>query len=368
MATDDTTSKTVRTRRQAIYAKVQQDGTFANPDKGNLIPISADVSKTFLEDNSIEKPELRGGFGANDSVIISQTQAVSIPSFIQGGTVKSKVLELPPVDPLLCACYHKRTYLGSDGTTKANANGTDAAIIKYEPSDDEVFGASLIYQLDSVQQKMTSAKGTMSLSMGVGEFASMTFEMQSPYTDPTKDAAPTKGTVPPFNQTLAVSGQNTLSVPNLPPQFSGCVRSFSLTQGVTISAIDCANREGGNAIKYVQTARAATGEIVFDIGADQIEELVKVWGGQQAINDVSKFTVASEQVSSALVLLGERLTDNKKIAKNGNVFAVAANNYKIGAPTLGDSDGIATWTFPITFIPVGGKPDYELYYIGDLSS
>lgn len=369
---------TTRTNKQAIYAKKQETAGTAETftDKANLIPISTDISKTFLEDNSVERPELRGTFGAPDSVIISQTQSVSIPSFIQGGGVKkgADTVVDPPVRPLLEACFHKVDLLKKDGSTTEETTGSEI-IQKYSPSDDDIVGATILYQIDGIQQIMEEAKGTMSLNMAVGEFASMTFEMQSPYVDPTVTSAPT-GNPPTFKSTLAVSGQNTLSVPGLFNETGNklfdkvCVRSFSLTQGVTISAIDCATREGGNAIKYVQTARAATGEIVVDVEAesDELAKLVATWGGQKPYK--APFTVASGDIDSALVVLTETWdkTAKKPDYTTGNTFAVAASNFKIGAPTLGDSDGIATWTFPLTFIPSDGKPDYELYYIGSLKA
>ena len=376
---------TVRTNKQAIYAKTEGTvGTFASPTKENLIPISEDVSKTFLEDNSVEKPELRGTFGANDSVIISQTQAVTIPSFIQGGGLagaNKKNPKVPPAAPLLKACFHEEKFFkinaGKDGIESETSNGDDTRFVRYIPVDGDGEPASIQYQLDGVQQKMTSAKGTMSLSMEVGAFASMTFEMQSAYEDPS--VATTSGTAPTFKETLAVSGQNTLYVPGLfDPDGDGgnkalfnkvCVRSFSLTQGVTISSIDCATREGGNPIKYVQTAREATGELVLDVEAanTQLQNLVKAWGGKTSQSAPLKNT--DKKITGALVVLTQtwNATTTQPDFSTGNTFVVAANNFKIGAPTVGDSDGIATWTFPLTFIPTGGKPDYELYYVGNLS-
>ena len=358
---------TVRTNTQAIYAKTHASaGSDETLTKANLIPISPDISKTFLEDNSIERPELRGGFGANDSVIISQTQGVSIPTFIQGGGVASgkKNPLAPPVAPLLKACFHTEAFL--DASLVAQSSADDQRVIRYAPTDDDVVGAALLYRIDDIEQKMTSAKGTMSLSIEVGSFATMTFEMQSPYTAPTENNSAVSGTAPTFQQTLAVSGQNTFRVPGLNDDYASCVRSFSLSQNVTISAIDCATQDGFNAIKYVQTARAATGELVFDMDEDKVEKLAEVWGGQGALK--SNFAIASNAVTGGLIQLGEVDTSAKKYKNTGNQFVVAANNYKFGAPTVGDSDGIATWSFPITFIPSGGKPDYELYYIGDLSA
>lgn len=344
---------TIRVNKQAVYAKAQTDANKAAPDGDNIIPVSSDISKTFLEDNSIEKPELRPTFGATDSVIISQTQALTVPTFIQGGGVPSsgntKMPHNPPVHPLLLACFHKQDKLKKD--LSASNSDTDTVILRYTPTDDDTFGSTILYNIDKINQEMTSAKGTMSLNIAVGEFATMTFEIQSPYNDPVKGTAPAAGS-PNIAPTLAVSGQDSLKVPGLPTEFANCVRGFSLTQNVTISAIDCATRAGGRKITYEQTARAATGELVVDMDEDTLAALVKKWGGKSAFNTA----IAAPLESNALVFLG---------TENGNKFAVHSNNYKIGAPTVGDTDGIGTWTFPITFLPKDGKPDYELYYIGD---
>lgn len=350
-----------RTNKQAIYAQFQTDANeidiaAASNGKDSLIPISPDITKSFLEDNSVELPQLRGTFGAPDSVIISETQAISIPTFIQGGGLDTKKAKEPPVDPLLKACFHKT----DTGTFDADNGGiykTDSSelIRRYYPADDNVFGATILYQIDNIQQKMISARGTMSLAMTVGEFASMTFEMQSPYTAPSKTAAPSKGTVPDFQQPLVVTGQSTMSVPGLDPDIASCVRSFSLSQNTTISAIDCATQTGKRKITYVQTARSATGEIVFSMDEDKVVALAKKWGGKDTLQ--SNFS-ATAMGAKGLVVLGTAA---------GNQFVVASNNYKFGAPSAGETDGIATWTFPITFIPKDGKPDYELFYIGNLA-
>ena len=350
---------TVRTNKQAIYAQFQDS---ANTEKTGMtkdhaIPISPDITKTFLEDNSVERPELRGSFGAPDSVIISETQAISIPTFIQGGGLDTKKAKAPPVDPLLRACFHK-TDTGTFDTSKNGIYKTDSSdlIRRYYPADDPVDGATILYQIDGIQQKMISARGTMSLTMTVGEFASMTFEMQSPYDDPAKTVDVGAGTEGfEFQQPLVVTGQSTMCVPGLDPDIASCVRSFSLSQNTTISAIDCATQTGKRKITYVQTARAATGEIVFSMDEDKVVALAKKWGGKDTLQ--SNFS-ATAMGAKGLVVLG---------TKAGNQFVVASNNYKFGAPSAGETDGIATWTFPITFIPKDGKPDYELFYIGNLA-
>lgn len=345
---------TIRVSKQACYAKTQNTkGTAATPDAEGLIPITSDISKTFIEDNSVERPELKPTFGANDSVIISETQGISIPSFVQGGGVSTSgknPVKLPPVDPLLLACFHGFAKINSAGeSTKVD---DDTKALRYTPTDDDPTngGATVLYQIDGIQQVMTDALGTMTLNIEVGGFASMTFEMQSPYADPVAatDLGQPSGK---FQEVLAVSGATSLRVPGLPAEFADCVRSFSLTQGATVSAVDCATKAGNRKITYTQTGRSATGEIVVDISKEgDLGKLVKAWGGKKAL---SAPVTLSSPGTTGLVVLG---------TKAGNRLSVGINNFKIGAPTAGDQDGIATWTFPITCLPIDNKPDYELVY------
>lgn len=342
---------TIRTNKQAIYAKTQTTkGTPEVPTKTDLIPISSDISKTFIEDNSVERPELKGTFGANDSVIISETQAVSIPSFIQGGGASSAIVARPPVDPLLLCCFHRRRYFkaaDADGAT----DGTDALGVSYAPVDNDPDngGATILYQIDGIRQQMGDALGTMSLNIEVGSFATMTFECQGPYSDPTKETDLGQPTTK-FQEVLAVSGASTLTVPGLPDEFTECVRSFSLAQNAVITAIDCAAKTKRK-ITYTQTGRAATGEIVMDIDKEKLTKLVAKWGGKGTLSAPYKY---GDNAKPGLIKLG---------TKAGNTFIVGINNFKIGAPTAGDTDGIATWTLPFTCLPIGGVPDYELYYV-----
>ena len=339
---------TVRVNKQAVFAKLQSSkNTAAVPTGANVIPISSDISKTFIEDNSVERPELKATFGANDSVIISETQGISIPSFIQGGGASSAIVAAPPVDPLLQACFHGLTmYSDSSNTTN---NASEAKCLRYAPVDDDPSGggATVLYQIDGIRQQMVDAIGTMTLNVSVGGFASMGFEMQGPYAAPTKtdDLNPSGSSA----EVLAVTGATTLKVPGLPEQFADCVRSISLTQNATIASVDCASKLGNRAITYTQTGRASTGEIVVDMDADTVASLAGVWGGKGSLK--SPHTPLND--ASGLLVLGTTA---------GNKFAIGINNYKIGAPVAGETDGIGTWTFPFTCIPKDGKPDYELFY------
>lgn len=359
---------TVRTNKKAIYANVQEvNGDAVGLTLANLIPISADVSKSYLDDNSVEIPVLKGTLGANDSVIISETQGASIPSFPIGGGLNGEAPALSPVHPLIMGCYHKLEEFEADFSTESSGSG-DTRIHKYSPVDDPIHSCTIIYKFDKFSQKMVNAFGTMSGSWTVGEAASMTFEFQSAFKKPDQDF-PKTGTAPTFKSVPVVTGQSpTILAPALPAPLSNCVRSFSFTQGTTTTPVDCITREGNRDITYIQTARSATGEIVFDIDADNFangatNQLFDYAGGKKAL---SAPITSDGTTPSGLIIVAADIDPAAPKKSTGNTFIFGSNNFKIGSPAEGDIDTIGTFTCPITFIPTGGKPDYEFGFIGGM--
>lgn len=362
---------TVRVNKKAVYAAVQEvNGSAATLTKANLIPISADVSKSYIDDNSVEIPVLRGTFGANDSVIISETQGANIPSFpIGGGLVGATDAPAEsPVHPLIMGCFHNQSKLGIDFSTAAASAG-DERLHKYFPVDDPVKSATINYKFDKFSQTMVNAFGSLSARFVVGEASGMSFNYQAAFKKPDQDF-PKTGTVPVFKSVPVVTGQSqTILAPGLPAPLSNCVRSFSFEQGSTLAPIDCITREGNRAITYQQTGRVSTGEIVFDIDADNFEkgatnQLFDYAGGKKALSA----PISSDGTTpSGLIIVGSDIDPAAPKISTGNTFIFGSHNFKIGSPAEGDSDGIGTFTCPITFIPTGNNPDYEFGFIGKMA-
>lgn len=357
----------VRSNRQAIYAKEQALGT-TDPvaiDRSNAIPVSTDVGKTLLDDNGVEIPILKGRLGANDSVVIAETQTATIPTFPIGGGLSTtsgeeKVPNNSPLDPLIGACFHKIEKLKADlGETSGPG---ETRVLKYTPVDDPIRSATIVYKDDKYTQTMANSFGSMAFAAEVGSAASMTFNMQAAYRDPEVFTGeyPKTGNTPTYQQIPVVSGaKDFINVKGLPPQLSNCVTSFSFNQNATVSPRDCITREGNRAITYHQTGRAATGEITFYIDAKTIVELFKAAGGKMFLS--APLTAEADGTVSGLIQLG---AGNGK----GNTFVFGSKSFKIGAPTRGDIDGQGTFTCPITFIPRGDDPDYEFAFLGDLTA
>lgn len=352
---------TVRTNKQAIFVASQEvDGSAATLTRANAIPISSDVGKSFIDDNSVEIPVLKDRLGANDSVIISETQGATIPTYPLGGglAADNKAYNRSPLDPLLLGSFHKLEEFERDLTTPATG-GSDARIGIYSPVDDPVKSATIRYQYDKFFQEMENAFGSTSFSAEVGSPASMSFRYQAAYKAPEKltEAKKLTGTTPTFRQIPVVTGASEyLKVNGLPPELN-CVTSFNLNQNSTLSDIDCITREGGNPIKYQQSGRSATGEISFYIDADTIEELFRKAGGKMFIEAPLKLTADGNDIIGMF-----------SMGKPGNKIVIGAQRFKIGGPTASNNNNIGIFTCPITFIPEGDKPDYQIAFVGDLNT
>lgn len=341
---------TVRTNRRAIFAKVETtSGTAENLTQANAIPVN-DISNTPLVANTVERPELTGFFGAPGFGIADKTQSITIICPILGGGLHangSAILN-SPLAPLLQCCGHSLSYTKIDLSTASSA--TERGVSYYKPDDLGQTTATVLYQLDGVTQQMVGARGTCSFTMVNGEFPAFTFELQSSFAKPAEAAAPTGGTRPTFQTSSIVTGNGTVKYPGLGPQFSNCVRSFTFSQGATISPRDCATREGDKAIDYLQTNRNSTGEIVSDIDPKTLSALYDVAGTEKGFA-----APLTANAASALLIYG---------TEPGNKFYFASDNILIGAPTEGDADGFGTYTTPLVFKPLTKEDDYSFGWIG----
>lgn len=318
--------------------------------------------------NEVENPRIRGFFGAADKAIASKTQEISIVTSVLGGGLgtgqTANVPQKSPLDALIQGCYHKSYTVGNDLTETSTAN--DIRGIIYQPDDGAGKGVTILYQLDDIIQKGINMRGTMSFSFTTGEFSSVTFDYQGPYSAPVPGGAPTAGNAPSYQESQLISGATTLAVPGLPAEFSNCVRGFSFNQGATISLKDCATREGANPLEFLLTARESTGEIIIDYVPEILQRLYAVAGTTKTISapllntpKVIKVEGGTDlKVPNAFLTLG---------TTPGNLFAFGADSINLGAPSLGDTDGVATATIPLTFKPKVKEGDYRFGFFGKLT-
>lgn len=315
----------------------------------------------------MESPRLKGFFGAGDKAIASKAQEISIVTSIIGGGVGSgQTRDVPnatPLDALIRGCFHKSYTVGNDLTPTSTEN--DVRGIVYQPDDGDGVGVSILYQLDDIIQQMSNGRGTMSFSLATGEFSSITFDMQGPFTAPKAGGAPSSGNSPGYQESQLVTGAGTLALPGLPAEFSNCVRSFSFTQGSTLSLKDCASREGNQANEYLQTARESTAEIVIDYVPEILQRLYSIAGTTRTVSaPLSGTKTVKVEGGTDLVVPNGFVTLG---TTPGNLFSWGADNIALGAPVEGETDGIATATITLTCKPKVKEGDYRFGFFGKLS-
>lgn len=343
--------------RRAILAKTEtvSNGKLATEPPiftlDNLIPIT-DISNTPLQANRVEQPRITGHFGAPKTAIANRTQALSITCPVLGNwNEATSQLGMTPLNPLILACGHTELNLGKDLTSNApNAEGTAARL--YKPTDKIGLAqtVSVLYVLDDIIQIMRGARGTLSFNFTVGEFPTMTFELQSDFKAPEAGALPSSGTRPDFNESLVVSGKDTFSVPGLPAEFENCVSSFSFTQGATVESKDCGTREGMRPISYDQTGRSSSGEIVADAGEATVKQLFDKAASGEGLS--APVAVANEKPSGLIRYQSENIS-----------FVFGAENVELGEPSEGSANGDANYTVPLTFRPKSSETDYRFGWL-----
>lgn len=355
-----------RVNRRAIFAKTEgTSGTKEALTLAEAIPVN-DITNTPLEANTVERPLLRGFYGANKSAVANKTQAITIICPLYGnhlGTdAAAKEVLTSPLDPLIRACGHSIIELGGDlgvidkDTTSNSPSANSVRARLYRPTDTITQTCTITYVLDDIIQTMVGARGTMSFNLSNGEFPTMTFEMRSDFDAPAGGSV-TGGDRPTFPVTEIVSGKDTFQVPDLPSQFGNCVHSFSFSQNNTIEVRDCATREGNNKLQYVLTARSSTGELVADVDKSTLAEFYKYAGTEKTLE------VPIKEVSNAI--RGLAVYGTSPSTKGAFVFG--SDSILLGAASEGDLNGLATYTVPLTFSPESEGNDYVFGWTGDLS-
>ena len=351
---------TVQVNRRAVYATTQPvDATASgNLTQSNLIPISAEVSKTVRDGDNVEIPLLRDRFGAPDFVTTAETQAITIPTFPYSGGLhdNGKAVEETPLYPLLIGSFHAEREITKDLSATAAAGDASAIYRRFTPVDDPIEAAYILYRFHKFNQEMIAAFGSMSFELTVNQAMTMQFEFQAAYRDSVVGNAPSGGTKPVFKTPPVVSRLNSdTSIHGLSDALGNCITSISFSQNATISPEDCIGPDGVAPTKYKQTNRAATGSITFLIDETKLVEFNQVIGGKKALS--APVTNNSGKIE-ALIKVG---------TKPGEIFVFGSKRFKIGNPEEGEANGTGTYTCPITFIPEGDEPDYELGWIGDIS-
>ncbi|SHL49731.1 phage tail tube protein [Halomonas caseinilytica] len=310
------------TRKQMILVKMEttyaQDST---PDGSNRIFV-AELEVNPYEGDRQEIPRIRDSMGANAEGNVAPYVTATITAGLAGSGTKGT----PPVfGPLLRAC-------GLSETIDTETAGDEKVI--YQPVTDNIESCTIYYLQDGQQQRITGARGTLTLDATRGQYPTLQFTMTGLYHKP-EAASPV--TISPITQQdeVPVNKQNTgtFSVHG----YAACGESLSMELGNEVVHRNLIGCE-----KVFITDRAATGEI--NVEAPNI-----------GTKDYFAAVESHQGFTPGAINLVHGTTP-------GNIVQFDAPKTQLSSITSQDSDGIVHYQLGARYLPDAGNDEFTLTF------
>ena len=208
-----------------------------------------------------------------------------------------------------------------------------AANVGYLPVSTGFSSATIYFNNDGVLHKITGARGTFTLTTGVGEIPTIDFQLTGIYNAPTDTAAPTTTYSDQATPVIFKAGNTSaFSILN----YTACLQSLSFNV-----ANETVYRELVGCTKEVMiTNRAPAGECMIEA---------------PTIAQKDFFTIANNDTTGTLTLLHGSTA--------GNRFTLLAPNVDIINPSYADQDGIQMLNIPYVAIPTtAGNDEVKLTF------
>tara|TARA_R100001509_G_scaffold14304_3_gene7303 strand:- start:7923 stop:8858 length:936 start_codon:yes stop_codon:yes gene_type:complete len=307
---------TLRTSQRYLLAKIESSyGTDPTPTNAANAIVVRSLEITPFQSDVVERELVRGYMGNYQTLHANQRVEVTFEVEMAGSGTAGTA---PAYGPLLKACGNSQTIVSSTSVT-------------YAPVSSGFDSATLYFFQDGVQQKVTGARGSFSISAEVGAIPTISFTMVGLFNAPTDvaNATPTYQ-----NQADPVLFKNGNTTSQELFSFAGAVQSFSFDQNN-----QTVYRELVGGTKGVQiTERRPGGSIVLEA-----------------------VTMATKNYFSAITgtATGNNTFQHGQTA--GNIFTFSAPQTDLSAVTYSDSDGIQMLNFDFTATPTtAGNDDYSL--------
>jgi hypothetical protein len=208
-----------------------------------------------------------------------------------------------------------------------------AANVGYLPVSTGFSSATIYFNNDGVLHKITGARGTFTLTTGVGEIPTIDFQMTGIYNAPTDTAAPTTTYSDQATPVIFKAGNTSaFSILN----YTACLQSLSFNV-----ANETVYRELVGCTKEVMiTNRAPAGECMIEA---------------PTIAQKDFFTIANNDTTGTLTLLHGSTA--------GNRVTLLAPKVDITNPSYADQDGIQMLNIPYVAIPTtAGNDEVKLTF------
>ncbi|XKE45753.1 hypothetical protein LG302_01010 [Halomonas organivorans] len=310
------------TRKQLALVKLETTyGTDASPDGSDRIYV-AELDVSHYEGDRQTRQRIRDQLGAEAEVNVGPFVTASLTVPLAGSGAKGT----PPVfGALLRAC-------GLSETIDTATAGDEKVI--YQPVSESFESVTIYYLQDGQQQKITGARGTVSLNAQRGQFPTLRFNMTGLYNKPTAASAVTTSALTQADE-IPVNDQNT-------PTFdvhgtSAIGASLSLDLG---NEVIYRNMIGAEAVRI--TDRAASGQL--EIEAPDI-----------ATKDYFAAVESHQNVTTGALAFEHGTT-------GGNIVAIAAPKMQLSNISAQDSDGIVHYQMDTRYLPDAGDDELTITF------
>jgi|TARA_B100000035_G_scaffold27621_1_gene21471 hypothetical protein len=306
----------LRTSQRLLLAKIESSyGTDPTPTGSANAILVRSLEITPFQSDVVERELVRGYMGNYETLHASQRVEVTFEVEMAGSGAAGTA---PAYGPLLKACGNSQTIVSSTSVT-------------YAPVSSSFDSATLYFFQDGVQQKVTGARGSFSISAEVGAIPTISFTMVGLFNAPTDvaNATPTYQ-----NQADPVLFKNGNTTSQQLFSYAGAVQSFSFDQN--------------NQTVYRELVGGTKEVLITD----------RRPGGSIVIEAV---TMATKNYFTAITgsATGNNTFQHGQTA--GNIFTFSAPQTDLSAVTYSDSDGVQMLNFDYTATPTAaGNTEYSL--------
>jgi hypothetical protein len=303
--------------KRALLAKTETTyGTDPNPTGGANAMLVSNLDLQPIEAETVDRDLVRPYFGASDILVANVRSKVSFEVEIAGSGAAGAT---PKYGPLLKACGMIETI-------------TAATKVAYTPISEAPSSVTIYFNIDGVNHKIKGCRGTVSVSMVVGQIPKFKFEMMGIYVPPVDVAFSSIGTsYTAFQDPLIFNTVN-----------SGSFQFYSYTaelQSLEMAVgMDMVYRElVGNTKEVLLSNRKTTGTVQFDA---------------MLMGTKDYFTAATTNATGNLTIT-HGITAGNKVKLNIPRANATSVNYV-------ESNGIAQYTVPYVALPnTSGTGDNE---------
>tara|TARA_A100000172_G_scaffold7962_1_gene4395 strand:+ start:965 stop:1906 length:942 start_codon:yes stop_codon:yes gene_type:complete len=292
------------TRKTTLLAKIESTyGTNPSPVGGSNAIQVTDIEVTPMDNDNVEVPTFQGFLGnsTRGTILANKRVSVSFGAELSGSGARGTASAL---SPLLKSCGLSETIVGSTSVT-------------YAPVSASFSSCTILCFYDGTRHVLTGCRGTATITMAAGQFASLQFEFTGIYNDP--DSTAMSGTFTVANQAAALEVNNT----NI---------TTATLHGATSQRIESFDLALNNEVSYKETVSSKEVLIVDRVpgGTAVIEAPVR--------SSTDYFQRAKDTATAnSQIVLG---------ATAGNIVTVNVPQTDITGITYGDTAGVRSLNLP----------------------